>query len=164
MITSPITVANKIVTKKFGKLWEFPARDTETQSVAKTLQFIFLKCSICKVWSNKGQLNEVCLCFGCGHSAVWESRLSQLDDKEGAAEEILLHDSFNSLSHVDIDVNADGNMQVHTRTYCSAFLVAQTVRDLLAIKRYRFDPWVRKIPWRREWQPTLVFLPAEFHG
>ena len=26
-----------------------------------------------------------------------------------------------------------------------------------------FDPWVGKIPWRREWQPTLVFLPGEFH-
>ena len=27
-----------------------------------------------------------------------------------------------------------------------------------------FDPWVRKIPWRREWQPTPVFLSGEFHG
>ena len=27
-----------------------------------------------------------------------------------------------------------------------------------------FDPWVRKIPWRRKWQPTPVFLPGEFHG
>ena len=27
-----------------------------------------------------------------------------------------------------------------------------------------FDPWVGKIPWRREWLPTLVFLPGEFHG
>ena len=27
-----------------------------------------------------------------------------------------------------------------------------------------FDPWVRKIPWRREWQPTPVFLPGESHG
>ena len=27
-----------------------------------------------------------------------------------------------------------------------------------------FDPWVRKIPWRRDWQPTPVFLPGEFHG
>ena len=27
-----------------------------------------------------------------------------------------------------------------------------------------FDPWVGKIPWRREWQPTPVFLPREFHG
>ena len=27
-----------------------------------------------------------------------------------------------------------------------------------------FDPWVGKIPWRRKWQPTPVFLPREFHG
>ena len=26
-----------------------------------------------------------------------------------------------------------------------------------------FDPWVRKIPWRRKWQPTPVFLPGESH-
>ena len=27
-----------------------------------------------------------------------------------------------------------------------------------------FDPWIRKIPWKRKWQPTLVFLPGKFHG
>ena len=27
-----------------------------------------------------------------------------------------------------------------------------------------FDPWVGKIPWRRAWQPSLVFLPGESHG
>ena len=26
-----------------------------------------------------------------------------------------------------------------------------------------FDPWVRKIPWRRKWHPTLVFLCGKFH-
>ena len=31
-------------------------------------------------------------------------------------------------------------------------------------KRHRFDPWVRKICWRRVWQPTPVFLPKESHG
>ena len=31
-------------------------------------------------------------------------------------------------------------------------------------KRCGFDPWVGKIPWRREWQPTPVFLPGESHG
>ena len=31
-------------------------------------------------------------------------------------------------------------------------------------KRCRFDPWVRKIPWRRAWQPTPLFLPGESHG
>ena len=30
-------------------------------------------------------------------------------------------------------------------------------------RRHGFDPWVRKIPWRREWQPTPVFWPGEFH-
>ena len=28
-------------------------------------------------------------------------------------------------------------------------------------RRPGFDPWVGKIPWRREWQPTPVFLPGE---
>ena len=28
-------------------------------------------------------------------------------------------------------------------------------------KTLRFNPWVRKIPWRRTWQPTPVFLPGE---
>ena len=31
-------------------------------------------------------------------------------------------------------------------------------------KRRGFDPWVGKIPWRRAWQPTVVFLPGESHG
>ena len=30
--------------------------------------------------------------------------------------------------------------------------------------RVGFDPWVRKIPWRREWQTTSVFLPGESQG
>ena len=37
-------------------------------------------------------------------------------------------------------------------------------RILLQCRRPRFDPWVRKIPWRREWLPTAVFLPGEFYG
>ena len=31
-------------------------------------------------------------------------------------------------------------------------------------KRRRFDSWVGKIPWRRKWHPTPVFLPRKFHG
>ena len=27
-----------------------------------------------------------------------------------------------------------------------------------------FDPWVGKIPWSREWQPTSAYLPGESHG
>ena len=31
-------------------------------------------------------------------------------------------------------------------------------------RRPRFDPWVGKVSWRREWLITPVFLPREFHG
>ena len=31
-------------------------------------------------------------------------------------------------------------------------------------KRHGFDPWGRKILWRRKWQATPVFLPGESHG
>ena len=31
-------------------------------------------------------------------------------------------------------------------------------------KRCGFNPWVRKVPWRRAWQPIPVFLPRESHG
>ena len=31
-------------------------------------------------------------------------------------------------------------------------------------RRYEFNPWVKKMPWRRKWQPILVFLPGISHG
>ena len=31
-------------------------------------------------------------------------------------------------------------------------------------RRRSFDPWVRKIPWSRTWQPTPGVLPGKFHG
>ena len=37
-------------------------------------------------------------------------------------------------------------------------------RICLQCRRARFDTWVGKIPWRREWQPIPVCLPGEFHA
>ena len=37
------------------------------------------------------------------------------------------------------------------------------VKICLQCRIPRFDPWVQKIPWRREWQPTPVFLPGKPH-
>ena len=40
----------------------------------------------------------------------------------------------------------------------------QMVKNLLAMwQKPKFDPWVRKIPWRKEWLSIPVFLPGEFH-
>ena len=41
-----------------------------------------------------------------------------------------------------------------------AFLVAQLVKNSPAM----LETWVGKIPWKREWLLTPVFLPGEFHG
>ena len=45
-----------------------------------------------------------------------------------------------------------------------ASLVAQLVKNPLQCGRPGFDPWVGKIPWRRERPPTPVFWAGEFHG
>ena len=44
-----------------------------------------------------------------------------------------------------------------------ASLVAQMVKNLLQRGKLGFDPWVRKIHWKRQWLPTPVFLPGESH-
>ena len=44
----------------------------------------------------------------------------------------------------------------------SASLVAQLVKNPPAIQMTWVDPWVGKIPWRREWPATSVFWPGEF--
>ena len=45
-----------------------------------------------------------------------------------------------------------------------AFLVARGKVNYLLMQETGFDPWVGKIPWRRKWQLTPVFLPRESHG
>ena len=43
--------------------------------------------------------------------------------------------------------------------------MAQWVKKFhLQFRRTRFDPWFGKIPWRRKWQPFIVYLSGEPHG
>ena len=51
---------------------------------------------------------------------------------------------------------------VYTAIWTS--LVAQIIKNLPVMGRPGFDPWVGKIPWRRERLPAPVFWPGEFHG
>ena len=64
-----------------------------------------------------------------------------------------------------------------TRVSCTAgrcivgrFLTIGTTREAcngricLQCRRHGFNPWVRKISWRREWLPTPEFWPGESHG
>ena len=43
-------------------------------------------------------------------------------------------------------------------------VVKESVCQCRRLKICGFHLWVRKIPWRRKWQPTPVFLPGESHG
>ena len=43
-------------------------------------------------------------------------------------------------------------------------LVAQMVKNLPVMREVWVNSWVHKIPWRRKWQPTPVFLPEKSHG
>ena len=61
--------------------------------------------------------------------------------------------------------------EFHDRIYIQktgASQVTLVVKSLPAnasrSKRRGFDPWIRQIPWRRAWHPTLVFLAEESHG
>ena len=51
-----------------------------------------------------------------------------------------------------------------SQIYCGRPLWLSWKRILLQCGRPGCDPWVGKIPWRREGLPTPVFWPGEFHG
>jgi len=46
--------------------------------------------------------------------------------------------------------------------------VALRIKNLPAnagdVRNTRFDPWIRKIPWRRAWQTAPIVLPGESPG
>ena len=58
-------------------------------------------------------------------------------------------------------------MRAMNRSYALIYGEAHTLAGGTVVKRYKrcgFDPWVRKIPRRKKWQPTPVFLPGKPHG
>ena len=38
------------------------------------------------------------------------------------------------------------------------------IKNPPAMQETQVQSWVGKIPWRRKWQPTIVFLPGKSHG
>ena len=82
-------------------------------------------------------------------------------------------DTFTGCRKQDVDLSWDrysANCKGRWETSLSvdiallrASLVAQKVKICLQC-RPELNPWVSQIPWRKEWLPTPVFLPGEFHG
>ena len=62
-----------------------------------------------------------------------------------------------------VSLNLRTDLEICRGMLC--FSGGSAVKNLSAVQdTHGFDPWVRKIPWRRAWQPTAVFLPGECHG
>ena len=80
-----------------------------------------------------------------------------LDDKESAC-------NAGDPSSIPGSGGSSGEGIGYPLQYCWSSLVAQLVKNPPAIRIPGFNPWVGKIPWRRERQPAPVLWPGEFHG
>ena len=60
-----------------------------------------------------------------------------------------------------VNVNLNSELWVIIMCQCGLPWWLSGWRIHLQGGRFGFDPWVGKIPWRRAWQPTPVFLPGE---
>ena len=52
----------------------------------------------------------------------------------------------------------------HMNTFIYHTLLKESACKSRRCERPKFNPWVRKISWRRKWQSTPAFLPGKFHG
>ena len=66
-------------------------------------------------------------------------------------------------------------IHTHTHTYYLEISISYAIfkvspwclsgkKNACQCRRQSFNPWVRKIPWSRQWQPTPVFLPGKSYG
>ena len=90
------------------------------------------------------------------------SKLSKLKQIKNNYNLLPLSPSCPAFLLIKLQLNSSKKLQAYLKDY--NFLVAQMVKNLPAMQRPGFDLWIRKIPWRREWLPTPVFLPGESHG
>ena len=68
-----------------------------------------------------------------------------------------------SLTHIHTHIHTHTHTQ-HRRGFPGGTRGKESFCQCRRHKRCKFNPWVEKIPSRRKWQPTPVFLPGESHG
>ena len=67
------------------------------------------------------------------------------------------HEDWTDLLHLNLS-------QLGQCGSCLDFPGGSVVKNLPAMWETRFDPWIRKILWRRKWQPSPVFFPGKPRG
>ena len=61
-------------------------------------------------------------------------------------------------------INKKSHTHTHTHTHMQSPRWSSSKGSACQCRRHGFDPCVGKIPQRRKWQPTPIFLPGESHG
>ena len=135
------------------------------------LSFIFM-------WMNQG---DSLVAQRLKHlSPMWETRVRPLGWEDPLEKEMVTHSSILAWripwTEEPGRLQSTGSQRVrHSRQWHQtinnnvlvlmimhgASLVAPLVKNLPAVWETWFNPWVGKIPWRRIWQPTQVFLPGK---
>ena len=126
---------------------------------------------------NKGRLQKTLVVQKVKHlPAMRETWIQSLDQEDPLEKEMATHSS--TLAWEIPWTEEPGRATVHgvtkSRTQLSNFTLfhfptsgtsgKEPACQCRRHKRHGFDPWVGKIPCRRAWQPTPVFLPGESHG
>ena len=94
----------------------------------------------------------------------WILKYVRLDWKKKAGErEFQKEVTCNKSKETWNSLNSLGKLQAIWQ-FWRITLIAHLVKNLLQCGRPGFDPWVGKIPWRKERLLTPVFWPGEFHG
>ena len=73
------------------------------------------------------------------------------------------------LSNIFLGLDTTTQGRIRRSRMESGFPGGSVVKNLPAkqgtqCKGHAFNPWVGKIPWRKKWQPTPIFLPGKSHG
>ena len=86
---------------------------------------------------------------------------------------IFIYKSYFSLRKLGLNYpqRVEFFLQIFNYTFCSINMVGVQLlwwlcgkENACQYRRCSFNPWLGKIPWRRKWQPSLVFLPGKSHG
>ena len=145
-------------------MWSQTGDVAEHFPSASLCHFGFLLCSLSESWP---------LCAGQPDSA-WVVKLYL--NSARVPEQVMCWDTIQNASHSKS--NCKRSVAVIPGFIWAILFVGMRVLDWglsrwqLVVKKLpanvgntqRFDPWIRKIPWRRKWQPTPVLYPGESHG
>ena len=70
---------------------------------------------------------------------------------------------YSPWGHKESDMT-EGLIHTHTHTHTDGLLWWLSGKESTCqCRRREFNPWVWKMPWKRKWQPTPVFLPGKSH-